>query len=127
METNSQWFFKNSREEGHNRFIQLFTISLVLCLVTQSWTTLCDAMDHSPPGSTVHGDSPGKILEWVAMLSSTGFSQPRVSCVAGGFFTSWATQEAHHFSYSSLIPNVHISFWYYLISAWKKFLSNASQ
>ena len=32
----------------------------VLCLVTQSWPTLCDPMDCSPPGSSVRGDSPGK-------------------------------------------------------------------
>ena len=31
-----------------------------LCLVTQSCPTLCDTMDCSPPGSSVHGDSPGK-------------------------------------------------------------------
>ena len=31
----------------------------VLCLVTQSCPTLCDPMDFSPPGSSVHGDSPG--------------------------------------------------------------------
>ena len=34
--------------------------SSVLCLVTQSCLTLCNAMDCSPPGSSVHGDSPGK-------------------------------------------------------------------
>ena len=42
--------------------------------------------------------SPG-ILEWVAYSFSSGTSQPRnrtgVSCIAGGFFTSWATREAH--------------------------------
>ena len=32
----------------------------VLCLVTQSCQTLCHLMDFSPPGSSVHGDSPGK-------------------------------------------------------------------
>ena len=32
----------------------------VLCLVIQSRPTLCDPMDCSPPGSSVHGDSPGK-------------------------------------------------------------------
>ena len=32
----------------------------VLCLVTQSCPTLCDLMDCSPPGSPVHGGSPGK-------------------------------------------------------------------
>ena len=31
-----------------------------VCLVTQLCLTLCDAMDCSPPGSSVHGDSPGK-------------------------------------------------------------------
>ena len=31
-----------------------------LCLVTQLCPTLCDPMDCSPPGSSVHGDSPGK-------------------------------------------------------------------
>ena len=32
----------------------------VLCLVTQSCPTPCDPRDYSPPGSSVHGDSPGK-------------------------------------------------------------------
>ena len=32
----------------------------VLCSVAQSCPTLCDPMDRSPPGSSVHGDSPGK-------------------------------------------------------------------
>ena len=32
----------------------------MLCLVTQSCLTLCNLMDCSPPGSSVHGDSPGK-------------------------------------------------------------------
>ena len=35
----------------------------MLCLVTQSYPTLCDPMDCSPPGSSVHGDSPGKNTE----------------------------------------------------------------
>ena len=94
-------------------------------------------MDCSLPGSSVHGDSPGKntvvgchallqgifptqgsnlgllhcrrilyhlshqgspwILEWVAMPFLRGSSQPRnwtgVSCIAGGFFASWATRK----------------------------------
>ena len=37
-----------------------FLICAVLCLVAQSCPTLCDPMDCSPPGSSVHGDSPGK-------------------------------------------------------------------
>ena len=42
----------------------LFPNRSLLCLVTQSCPTLvqvtCDSMDCSPPGSSVHGDSPGK-------------------------------------------------------------------
>ena len=38
-------------------------------------------------------------LEWVAYPFSRGYSWPRnwtgVSCISGGFFTSWATREAH--------------------------------
>ena len=100
--------------------------------------TLCNPMDWSPPGSSVHGDFPGqnpgvgscsllqgifptqgsnpdflhcrqifyhlshqgspRILEWVACPLSRGFSWPRnrtrVSCIAGRFFTNWATREA---------------------------------
>jgi len=48
-------------------------------------------MDLSPPGSSVHGILQARILEWVAMLSSRGASQPRdqtqVYHTAGGFFT----------------------------------------
>ena len=55
-------------------------------------------MDYSPPGSSVHGILQAIILEWVAIPSSRGSSQPRdqteISHIAGGFFTSWATREA---------------------------------
>ena len=50
--------------------------SAVLCLVARLCPTLCDAMDCSPPGSSVHGDSPGKKLEWVGMPSSRNFPNP---------------------------------------------------
>ena len=100
-------------------------------------------MDCSPPGSSIHGDSPGKntgvgchallqgisstqgwnpglphsrqilyqlshqrsprIQEWVAYPFSRGTFQPRnrtgVSCIAGRFLTSWATQEAQIYVY----------------------------
>ena len=63
-----------------------------VCLVAQLCPTLCDPMDCSPPGSSVHGISQARILEWVAISFSRGSSQPRdrtsVSCIAGGFFTT---------------------------------------
>ena len=39
--------------------------------------TLCDLMDCSPPGSSVHGISQARILKWVAIPFSRGSSQPR--------------------------------------------------
>ena len=40
-------------------------------LVSQSFPTLCDTMDCSPPGSSVHGILQVRILQWVAISSST--------------------------------------------------------
>ena len=51
----------------------------------QSCPTLCDSLDHSPPGSSVHGILQARILECVAMPSSRGSSRSRdgtcVSCI----------------------------------------------
>ena len=59
--------------------------------VTQSCLTLCDPMDCSVAGSSVHGIFQTRILEWVAVAFSKGSSQPRdqtqVSCISGEFFT----------------------------------------
>ena len=41
--------------------------------VTQSCPTLCDPMDRSPPGSSVHGIFQASVLEWVAISFSPGF------------------------------------------------------
>ena len=61
----------------------------------QSRLTLCDPMDCSPLGFSVHGILQARMLEWVAMPSSRGSSRPRdwthiscSSCIAGGFFTT---------------------------------------
>ena len=52
----------------------------------QSCHTLCDCMDCSPPGSSVHGIFQARILEWVAICFSRGSSQPRdqthISCIS---------------------------------------------
>ena len=49
----------------------------VCVLGAQSRPTLCDPMDGSPSGSSVHGISQARILEWVATSSSRGSSGPR--------------------------------------------------
>ena len=46
--------------------------------VAQMCPILCDPMDYSPPGSSVHGILQARILEWVAIPSSRGSSQPRI-------------------------------------------------
>ena len=64
----------------------------------QSCPTLCDPMDCSPPGSSVHGILQERILEWVTMPFSWGSPQLRVRtrsqvspALAGEFFTAGAT------------------------------------
>ena len=57
----------------------------------------CDPMDCSLPSTSVHGILQVGILEWVAMPSFRGSSWSMdwtwVSCIAGRFFTVWATRK----------------------------------
>ena len=67
-------------------------VCVCVCVCAQSCPTLCDPMDCSPPGSTVHGILQARILEWVAISLSKGSSQLRdwaqVSRTAGRVFTT---------------------------------------
>ena len=67
------------------------------CSVAQACLTLWDPMDYSPPDSSVHGISQARILEWVAIPSSRGSSQPRdqtrVSCINSRILYYWATRK----------------------------------
>ena len=58
-------------------------------LVAKSCQTLCDPLDCSLPGSSVHGILQARILEWVAISFSRGSSGPRdgtwISCIVGRF------------------------------------------
>ena len=62
-------------------------------LFAQSYATLCNSMDCSPPGSSVHGIFQARILEWVAISFSRGSSwsrdQTRVFRITGRLFTIW--------------------------------------
>ena len=72
--------------------------SNVACNRKSNESILCNPMDCSPPGSSLHGILQARILEWVAISFSRGSSQPRdrtwVSCITGRFFTIWAIREA---------------------------------
>ena len=74
----------------------LYKLSVCMDICAQSCPILCDPVDHSLPGSSVHGILQARILVWVAMHSSRGPSWPRdqihisyiVSCIADRFFTA---------------------------------------
>ena len=81
--------------------------------VAQSCPTLCDPRDCSLPGSSGHGILEARILEWVPMPSFRRSFQHRdqtlVSCIAGRFFTVWATREPIMFvrgRYSHHYPHI---------------------
>ena len=71
--------------------------------VSQLCPTVCDPMDYSLPDSSVHGILQARILFFPF---SRGSSQPRdqtqASCLAGEFFTIWATREA--LQYLNILP-----------------------
>ena len=139
------WIGSSSRKRTVSKNLRKPEYSM--CLVAQSCLTLCDPMDCSPPGTSVHGDSSGRntgvgchallrgafnqglnpglphcrqipyhlslqrsprILEWVTYPFSKRSSQPgnwtRVSCIAGGFFTTWATRKARGNIWNTFIP-----------------------
>ena len=58
----------------------------------QSYTTLCSPIHCSPLGSPIHGVFQARILQWIAISFSWGYSQPRdricVFCIGNGFFTA---------------------------------------
>ena len=72
-----------------------------VCSAAQACPILCDPMDCRPPGSSVHGILPARILEWAAVPSPWNLPCPGIEPVslvsralAGRFFTTRATREA---------------------------------
>ena len=83
-------------------FVSLIIGSLYLLIeseVAHLCPTLCNPVDCSLPGSSLHGILQARILEWVAIPVSRGSSQPRdrtwVSHIAGRCFNLSATREAY--------------------------------
>ena len=65
------------------------------CVYAQSCPNLCDPVNCSPPGSSVHGILQARIMGWVAMPSSRDLHNPGIEpasltspALAGGFFTT---------------------------------------
>ena len=89
--------FPSSPSNAHKCQRQsVFYVCLFVLVAQSCW--LCDSMDCSPPGSSVHGILQPRILEWVAISFFRGSSRPRnwtpVFCIAGRFFTLCAIREA---------------------------------
>ena len=67
--------------------------------VANSCLTFCNPMDCRLPGSSVHGISQARVLEWGAIYVSKGSSPPRdqthVSCIGRWILYHWAPREAH--------------------------------
>ena len=76
--------------------------------IAQSCPTLCDPMDYSLQGFSIHGVFQARVLEWVTISFSLGSSWPRhqtqVSRIVGRHFTIWATREAQMQSTSCEMP-----------------------
>ena len=71
------------------------TISEKWVSVAQFCPTLCDPVDCSTSGSSVHGILQARILGWVAIPFSRVSSQP-ISCIVGRFFTVWDVPSKLH-------------------------------
>ena len=82
------------------------THSDIIRLLAQSCPALCNLMDCSPPGSSVHGIIPARILQWVAISSFRGSSRLRewirvssISCTGRWILYYWVTWEAQDIYY----------------------------
>ena len=88
------WKFFSNLHPDHDTSFSLVT---KWSEVAQSWPTLCNPIDCSPPGSSIHGIFQARVLEGVAISFSRGSSwtrdQTQVSHIAGRCFTIWAIRE----------------------------------
>ena len=86
--------------QHHHLSYQGTYITKVKSEVAQLCLTLCDPMDYSPPGSSIHGIFQVRLLEWVAISFCRGSSWPRdwnwVSHITDRHFTVWTTREASY-------------------------------
>ena len=102
--------FKGTRVE--QRANTMGNICCFCCRVAKSCPTPCNPMDCCTPGSSVHGISQARILEWVAISFFRGSSQIRDqtwdSCIGRWILYHWANWEApgqvHEFISSFLQP-----------------------
>ena len=93
-------FFKNHHLSFHIHFLPIGPV----CVLSH----ICDPMNYSLPGSSVHGIFHRRILEWFVIYYSRGSSQPRgqthvfsISCIGRQILYHCATREAPNRPYDS--------------------------
>ena len=101
LERSSKYLGKSTHRPSNERGEECMCAK---SLQFQSCPTICDPVDYSLPGSSVHGILHARFLEWVAISSSRGSSWPKdwihipcVSCTTGTFLTCWAIGETQMF------------------------------
>ena len=105
--------------------IYIERVNLYLCVHAkslQSCPTLCNPKGYSPPGSSVHGYFPCKNagVGCHAFLQGIFLTQDLtrvscISCIAGGFFTHWATWEAQYtYIYMYILTYTYIYMYIYI-------------
>ena len=110
--------------EKHTLMYLILTVLCVCVLATQSHLTLCNSMDCSPPGSSVHGDSPGKntgvgchsLLQGIFPIqgSNPGLLHCRqflysLNCQESPILTMWKSSETNFMGLKlTAVPSVHI-------------------
>ena len=99
--------------ETLSKLFNMSTFWKVNMLVAQLCLALCNPVDISSPGSSVHGISQARILEWVAIPFSRGSSWPRdwtwVSCIVGRRFTVWTTRKVINVFFQMYFFNLFMS------------------
>ena len=112
------WGFLVSLQPGRDRsfpvLLILGSLTTLVCLLTcvtnkfKKYTVIFVSV-ALPSLSPVHGILQARIPEWVTIPFSRGFSWPSdwtwFSCIAGGFFTFWATRETYMNSNTDKFPS----------------------
>ena len=84
-----------------------------MCACELSCVWLCDPMDCSPPGSSVHGIFQARILKWVAFSLPGDLPSPGINhaspALTGGFFTTAPPGNIYITSHLSFPPPSHLS------------------
>ena len=99
MDLQKLWAEQREETSCHQRVCVCVCVCVCVRTHIQSCLTLCDPMNCSPPGSSVHGISQVKILEGVAISYAWVSSRPRnrtcISCIGRWILHHHATWEAH--------------------------------